>query len=99
VRFTHDTPDKLRQNQRLTTQIILEHKENILQIPRGQFLESSGGRFAYKVIDGLATKQSITLGARSLSHVEVLKGLKNGDQIIISGTDVFDSAERVLLTQ
>jgi HlyD family secretion protein len=99
VRFTHDTPEKLRQNQRLTTQIILEHKENILQVPRGQFLESSGGRFAYKVIDGLATKQPITLGARSLSHVEVLKGLKNGDQIIISGTDVFESAEQVLLTQ
>ena len=99
VRFTNDTPDKLRQNQRLTTQIILEHKENVLQVPRGQFLESSGGRFAYKVIDGLATKQSINLGARSLSHVEILNGLKEGDQIIISGTDIFDSAEQVLLTQ
>ncbi|NQZ80995.1 MAG: efflux RND transporter periplasmic adaptor subunit [Colwellia sp.] len=99
VRFTKDTPPKLRQNQRLTTQIILEHKENILQVPRGQFLESSGGRFAYKVIDGLATKQPISLGARSLSHVEVVSGLKEGDQIIISGTDIFDSAEQVLLTQ
>jgi len=99
VRFTQNTPEKLRQNQRLTTQIILEHKENVLQVPRGQFIESSGGRFAYKVIDGLAKKQPITLGARSLSHVEVLSGLNKGDQIIISGTDIFDSATQVLLTQ
>ncbi|MGB1263481.1 MAG: efflux RND transporter periplasmic adaptor subunit [Cognaticolwellia sp.] len=98
VRFINDIPKKLRQNQRLNTQIILEHKENVLQVQRGQFLESSGGRFAYKVSDGLAEKTAITTGARSLSHVEILQGLQVGDQIIISGTDTFNAAEQVLLS-
>ncbi|AZQ83489.1 HlyD family efflux transporter periplasmic adaptor subunit [Colwellia sp. Arc7-635] len=98
VRFTHNIPKKLRQNQRLNTQIILEHKQNILQVKRGQFLESSGGRFAYKVANGLAEKTAITTGARSLSHVEILEGLKVGDQIIISGTDMFNAATQVLLS-
>ncbi|MFT5757234.1 MAG: HlyD family secretion protein [Alteromonadaceae bacterium] len=99
VRFSQEIAIKLRQNQRLTTQIILEHKKQILQVQRGQFIESSGGQFAYKVVDGLATKMPITLGARSLSHVEVLSGLKQGDQIIISGTDTFNFSEQILLTQ
>ena len=98
VRFTHNIPKKLRQNQRLNTQIILEHKQNILQVKRGQFLESSGGRFAYKVANGLAEKTAITTGARSLSHVEILAGLKVGDRIIISGTDMFNAATQVLLS-
>ena len=97
VRFSANTPAKLRQNQRLNTQIILEQKSNVLQVQRGQFLDSSGGRFAYLVNDGLASKTPISLGARSLSHVEILSGLKEGQQIIISGTDMFNSAEQVLL--
>jgi len=97
VRFTERMPAKLRQNQRLNTQIILEHKSDVLQVQRGQFLESSGGRYAYLVKDGLAQKIAISIGARSLSHVEVLNGLNTGDQIIISGTDSFNSAEQVLL--
>jgi len=98
VRFSTTIPAKLRQNQRLNTQIILEHKPNVLQVQRGQFLESSAGRFAYLVQNGLATKTPIKLGARSLSHVEVISGLSEGQQIIISGTDMFNSASQVLLT-
>ncbi|WP_239059120.1 efflux RND transporter periplasmic adaptor subunit [Colwellia sp. Arc7-D] len=98
MRFTQEMPKKLRQNQRLNTQIILEYKENVLQVQRGQFLESSGGRFAYKVNNGLAEKTAITTGARSLSHVEILNGLTLGDQIIISGTDTFNAANQVLLS-
>lgn len=97
VRFSDMSPPQLRQNQRLNTQIILEHKSNVLQVQRGQFMESTGGRFAYLVSDDMAQKTPVTLGARSLSHVEVLSGLSDGQQIIISGTDVFNSAENVLL--
>jgi len=97
VRFTKETPEKLRQNQRLSTQIILEHKSDVLQVKRGQFLDSSGGKFAYKVENGIAQKTPISIGARSLSHIELLNGLKEHDQIIISNTDLFNSAQQVLL--
>ena len=97
VRFINETPSKLRQNQRLSTQIILEHKSDVLQVKRGQFLDSSGGKFAYKVNDGIAQKTPIVIGARSLSHIELLNGLKEHDQIIISNTDLFNSVQQVLL--
>ena len=106
VRFaSHDqngsvlsSPSGLRQNQRLSTRILMENKANVLLVQRGQFLESGNGRIAYLVKDGMATRQSIVTGARSLSSVEVLDGLAAGDTIIVSGTDQFDGAQNVLIT-
>lgn len=92
-------PQGLRQNQRLTTRILMENKANILMVQRGQFLESGNGRIAYVVRDGMAEKTAITTGARSLASVEVISGLTKGDTIIISGTEQFNGAQTVLITQ
>ncbi len=91
-------PAGLRQNQRLTTQILMESKNDVLMVQRGQFLESSSGRFAYKVIDDVAHRVSINTGVRSLSNVEISDGLVQGDTIIISSTDQFNDAERVIIS-
>ncbi len=99
VRFDEVTPQGLRQNQRLTTRVLLEQKTDVLYLPRGQFLDSYSGRYAYVVRDGMAYRTSITTGARSLSKVEVAGGLKLGDRVIISNTESFNNAERVALTQ
>ena len=46
----------------------------------------------------MAQRTNIVTGARSLASVEVLSGLKAGDMIIVSGTDQFDGAESVLIS-
>lgn len=106
VRFADQNPDGstkqpqgLRQNQRLTTRILMENKQNVLMVQRGQFLESGNGRIAYLVRDGLAEKIAITTGARSLASVEIVNGLQAGDTIIVSGTEQFNGAQTVLITQ
>jgi HlyD family secretion protein len=97
LRFT-GTPPGLRQNQRLTTRVLLENKANVLMVERGQFLESGAGRVAY-VLDGdIARRRNIELGARSLNAVEVIEGLSAGDTIITSSIDAFERAETVLVT-
>ncbi|MEP1446970.1 MAG: efflux RND transporter periplasmic adaptor subunit [Paraglaciecola sp.] len=92
-------PSGLRQNQRLTTRILMESRNNVLMVERGQFLESANGSVAYIVEDGLAIRTHIKTGARSLSVVEIIDGLKEGQQIIISGTDQFNGANTVLISQ
>jgi HlyD family secretion protein len=47
----------------------------------------------------MAERTRIATGARSLSSVEVLNGLSVGDTIIVSGTDQFNGAQSVLITQ
>jgi HlyD family secretion protein len=92
-------PSGLRQNQRLTTRILMESKRDVLLVERGQFLQSANGNMAYVVQDGLATRTAIKIGARSLSVVEVLSGLREGQQIIISRTDQISDANTVLISQ
>ena len=92
-------PSGLRQNQRLTTRILMENKQDVLMVERGQFLQSANGSVAYVLQDGLAIRTPINTGARSLSVVEVLDGLSEGQQIIISGTDQFSGAKTVLISQ
>ena len=99
VRFTQVPPAGLRQNQRLTTRILLEKKENVLMVKRGQFLDSGAGRIAYRVNGDVAEKISIKTGARSLAAVEIIDGLQANDQIIISSTDSFQGAENVLINR
>ena len=42
VRFDKDMPPGLRQNQRLTTRILMEEKNAVLTLPRGQFRDEAG---------------------------------------------------------
>lgn len=97
VRFNGKVPEGLRQNQRLTTRILLEEKFDVTMVQRGQFFDSGNGRIAYVVDDGIARRRSITAGATSLGSIEILQGLSPGETIVISSTDLFNSADAVLI--
>ena len=98
LRFDAAMPTGLRQNQRLTTRILLEAKYDVLRVTRGQFVESGGGRVAYVIDDGVARRRGVEIGARSLNAVEVVSGLRAGDEIIVSSIDSFDGKETLLVT-
>ncbi|MDP3670686.1 MAG: efflux RND transporter periplasmic adaptor subunit [Telluria sp.] len=95
VRFDGAQPKGLRQSQRVSARLLIEEKPNVVMVARGPFVESEGGRFAYVVRNGVAVRTPITLGATSVSSVEILAGLKPGDKIVVAGSDTFENAERV----
>ena len=97
VRFAGEAPADLRQNQRVSVRIVLEEKPDALIVDRGAFLESGGGRVAYKVDDGVARRTSIATGATSIAKVEIAQGLAEGDQIVISSLEPFGRAETALI--
>jgi len=99
IRFDGPMPSGLRQNQRLTTRILMEVKSNVLTLQRGQFLDSGGSRIAYVLDeDDVARRRLIEIGARSLAAVEIVKGLNEGEVVVISSIDQFRSADSVLVT-
>ena len=98
LRFDGSTPQQLRQNQRLSVRVLLDKRSNVLTVQRGSFVDESGGSYAYLVHDGIATKTPIRAGASSIDKVEILEGLKQGDKIVISGTDNFKSAATVAIS-
>ncbi|WP_457350454.1 efflux RND transporter periplasmic adaptor subunit [Roseateles sp. P5_D6] len=97
LRFAGQQPEQLRQNQRLSVRVLLDKRDKVLGVARGSFVDESGGSFAYVVRGGVAEKVAVKLGARSLERVEVISGLSAGDRVVISGSDNFKGAERVLI--
>ena len=98
LRFDGQTPKQLRQNQRLSVRVLLDKRDNVLTVSRGSFVDESGGSYAYVVQGGVADKKPIRVGASSIDKVEILDGLKEGDRIVISGTDSFKNAARVAIS-
>lgn len=99
IRFVGAMPRNIRQNQRLTTRILIEERPGVLMLQRGQFLESGAGRIAY-VLDGneIAERHAIEIGARSLGAVEIASGLREGDRVVVSSVEQFQGAQSVLIT-
>lgn len=95
LEFVDRRPAGLRQNQRLSARILIEEKQNVLKVERGPFLEAGGGHVAYFVTGDSAERRTIQTGAFSLDAVEIVSGAKEGDQIVVAGTDAFDNAQRV----
>lgn len=97
VRFNGEQPSGLRQSQRVSARLLIEEKPNVLLLPRGPFVESEGGRFAYLVDKGIARRTPLKIGATSISAVEIVDGLKDGDKVVIAGTELFENAVSVSL--
>jgi HlyD family secretion protein len=97
VRFGAEKPAGLRQNQRLSVRIFLERYDNVLTVDRGSFMDQNGGGVAYVVRGNVAERRPIRLGAASISKVEILDGLAAGDQIVVTGADLFNGAQRAII--
>ena len=98
LRFGDEKPAGLRQSQRLSVRIFIDRRDNVLMVERGAFVDQEGGGFAYVVHGNIAERHPVQLGAASIAKVEVLDGLAVGDQIVISGTDAFNGAQRIILS-
>ncbi len=97
VRFNSQDAASLRQNQRLSGRIIFEEKTDVLRVARGEFISSGGGRQTYRLLDNIASKTPIELGALSVQWVEIRAGLKEGDQVVISNLSEFKDQPQVRL--
>lgn len=98
LRFVNAQPAGLRQNQRMRARVVLDTRDDVLMVERGPFLDQGGGNFAY-VMDGtVAVRRQVRMGATSLSAVEVLEGIAEGERVVVSGADRFDAAERVRIS-
>lgn len=97
IRFSQLSEQQLRQNQKVSARILIEAKSNVLKIKRGEFLESGGARFAYRVNGDNAYRQPVVFGSRSITEVEILSGLAEGDTVIISNTAQFREQSQLYL--
>jgi len=73
----------------------MDARRDVVKVERGPFVDQSGGRYVYVVDGSTATRRPVRLGASSLAEIEVLDGLKPGDQIVVAGSDRFGDADKI----
>jgi len=71
--------------------ITLNEHENALLIPRQAVVRND----VLVVKDGVVSRKEIQLGYTSVTMIEVLDGLSDGDQVIVENLHLFDDGDRV----
>jgi membrane fusion protein (multidrug efflux system) len=80
---------ELRPGMFARVRLILAEKNNVLMIPEEGIVtvadEGKPANFVYKVVENKALRTKVEIGLRRHAQVEILQGLKEGDQIITAG--------------
>jgi len=89
-----DQPDhpSLRPNLRVEVHVVTASHANALRIKRGQFLARDGSYKAYVIQGERAERRDLELGLVSYEYFEVLSGLREHDEVILS--DMSDHLHR-----
>ena len=97
--FTGDMPDNVRVGKSFRVQIELGQPERALIIPRGNFYQSTGGQWIYKVNASKtkAIRVPLSIGRQNPQQYEITEGLQTGDWVITTGYDTFGDAEGLIL--
>ena len=94
-KFDGQQPDNIRAGQTYYLNLQLGQPEEAVIIPRGSFYQKTGGKWIYVVNkDGnKAVKREIRIGRQNPQYYEVLEGLSDGEQVIISGYDTYGDSD------
>jgi membrane fusion protein (multidrug efflux system) len=84
IRVT-DTGGLLRPGMFARVAIVYERKLDALQIPRTALLDGDGPPKVFIVKDGKAAERTVQLGLSNGAYVEVVTGLKDGEQVVVVG--------------
>jgi HlyD family secretion protein len=92
VALKHADHPVLRPNLRVEVHVISERREGTLTVRRGSVVTIEGGQALFRVRGGEASRRSVKLGITNFERTEILEGLEEGDEVILS--DMSDYANR-----
>jgi HlyD family secretion protein len=88
---------QLRANLRVDVFIVTDRKERVLRLKKGAFASGEGLRDVFVIRGEVAVKTPARLGLVGAEHYEVVQGLLEGDEVIISDMTDFMRAKEVRL--
>jgi HlyD family secretion protein len=100
LRFIDDTPNDIRRGQTLQMRLVLgDTTSDAMLLSNGPFFNDTGGAWVF-VLDAdrsVATRRDVQLGRRNSSNIEVVGGLLDGDEVIISSYSNFITVDRLFI--
>jgi HlyD family secretion protein len=97
--FSNDVPENIKRGQTIQMRLQFSTPTEALILKRGGFFQQTGGNWVY-VVDpsgDIAVKRLIKLGRQNTKYYEVLEGLNEGDEVIVSSYENFGDKDKVVL--
>jgi HlyD family secretion protein len=97
--FTENVPSQIKIGQTSRIKLELGESQEAMLLPKGGFYQSTGGQWVY-VVDpsgDFAIKRQISIGRQNPRYYEVLDGLNEGEEVIVSSYDNFGDVDKLIL--
>jgi RND family efflux transporter MFP subunit len=85
----------LRPGMFVKADIITNHKDSVIVIPKSIILSRQRGKTVFIVDRGLAAERVIETGIENITDVEVTRGLVRNERIVTSGFETLSSRSKV----
>ncbi len=97
--FMGDHPPGLKRGQTLHIRLTAVDPSGSLLLPRGEFVQATGGKWAYVLEDGnkSALRRKIQVGRQNPEVLEVIAGLREGESIVASSYEDFRNCDRLII--
>jgi len=99
VAFDEALPKGARPDLSVDGTIELEHLDDVIYVGRPAFGQENNTVGMFKLVNGTseAVRTPVKLGKSSVNTIQILDGLKPGDQVILSDTSAWDAHDRIRL--
>lgn len=103
IEFSVSLPDTLsasfRSGMRVDLRILSAQRDGMLCIPRGSFYSAAGVYELWVARGGTLEKREVKLGASSYDYIEVISGLQEGDQVVVSNMSDFAKKSKLKIKE
>ena len=100
LRFLGDSRPDIRRGQTLQMRLVLgDIKSDAVLLANGPFFNDTGGAWVFVMDENrtVATRRDVQLGRRNSNNIEVVGGLVDGDEVIISSYSNFITVDRLFI--
>jgi len=87
--LAHDHHPALRANLRADVQVLTRAHRGVLRLKNGPYYQGGQEQPVFVLAGGRATRRLVRLGDSNVDYVQILSGLSQGEQVIVSDTKAF----------
>jgi len=102
LRFLGNSRPDIRRGQTLQMRLVLgDIKSDAVLLANGPFFNDTGGAWVFVLDENrtVAARRNVQLGRRNSNNIEVVGGLVDGDEVIISSYSNFITVDRLFIEQ
>jgi multidrug efflux pump subunit AcrA (membrane-fusion protein) len=79
--------------------VLVEKHPRAIVVPKDALLDKDNGKMVYVVENNQALQRKVTLGLTNASLVEITSGVKEGEEVVVSGQQGLSGGEAVSITR